>query len=732
MFAKVHGARAMGELMQFMGYQAIALGNHDIEYAAQLPPNFPALSVNIPEFANSTIIKIQKATIGILAYTTTDSLTIDEVVRSIQEEALCLRFNGAEIVILLAHGAADMDKRIAEQTVGYLDIILGGHTHTLLGCTQGKAYHNGSTVMLNPGAAGEFLGVLKINRTAGKTTYHSELIPIEPSILEDPAVVQYLAPLIAALPANNRLVAKLDVAGAPDQAESCRKGVCITGGVVAEALRWHHDCHVIALFEAGSIRDVFHSHITEFDLISTLPWDNYVVLYQINGRNLLRMLQHGARSLAHSGEAYLHTAGVQYEAHSHNAYLETEDAKSTKTKGDGDFLDAMRRQNRSKSACNVYSKRRTHLPSSTTQQVDPSGLYTIAVTDWLAGGGDGYAPFLAEATRLPNSTHSDSVFVRQMVEEYLSSAPNNVEPSTAGLDSSELRWRLHSATRSAVYSGGHVTSQENAEADYFDGTINRGTVGIWASVAKHLHLGRSGTSGMRSLIAILAEIPSTLVSHPLRTISTRQQSKTHNASNSSGGVWNGALLTLVAVMASKTVFWLVYYFALEEFSAASGLVVRAVQQGLLGFYASMLAGVCECVVVHPLWVIVIRIQVFGNKVKNLYVNMCDGLGFSLLLVLFPCIRQFMFEYFLYIYDNLLELRTAPFISGAIGTVATITATVLSYPIQTLRTQMQTNSFDRIFSMKLFAGLGAKILSSAVQAFCFFFCKKLLEIILLEN
>lgn len=742
LFAKVHGAQGMSELMSFMGYQAIALGNHDLEYATQLSSNFPVISVNIPGFTNSTTIQVQGVMIGVLAYTitTTENTThaLTELLHTIKQEAYCLRKSGAELVILLSHGVASMDKHIASETTGFIDAILGGHTHALLGCT--KAYHNG-TVIMNTGAAGEFLGVLKVSRTAGKTTYYSDLIPIEANIPEDPVLKAYLAPLLAALPTRNRLIATLSTpCTAADQASTCRQGVCVTGEIIATAVRWFHGCIVVALFEAGSIRDVFRSNISQFDLISTLPWENTVVLYTTSGRNVLDMLQHGARSVALTGEAYLHTAGISYDSHTHLGYLESgADADDTIHHSvSKDTSISVRHSEHSKhsegamqghipprGACNAHSKHRMQL-STSTRKLDPSATYTIAVTDWLASGGDGYGAYLARATRLPDTAHS-TVFVRDMVERYLTSAPpivvhNNTDGAA---QDPQLRWQLHSLPHNITTDNDHRDILKVGNAMKGRAVVDHSS--LWAETTQFLHHWGC-TAGMRSLVAILAEVPATLISHPLRTISTRQQSKTHSSSYT--GLWNGALLTLIAVMTSKTVFWTVYYFALEQLSAASGLAPSAVQQGLLGFYSSLLAGVCECIIVHPLWVVVIRIQVFGYKVNDLYRNICDGLGFSLLLVLFPCIRQFMFEYFMYIYDAILELRTAPFVNGAIGTVATITATVLSYPIQTLRTQSQTRSYEGILSMKLFNGLGAKILSAAVQAFCFFFCKKLLEIVLL--
>ena len=234
-----------------------------------------------------------------------------------------------------------------------------------------------------------------------------------------------------------------------------------------------------------------------------------------------------------------------------------------------------------------------------------------------------------------------------------------------------------------------------------------------------------GNSLLQSAIAVVAEVPALLVAHPFRTISTRQQSK---RSGGNSGLWDGALLSIVAVLCSKVIFWTVYYFILNYFISLSA-VTTAIHRGMLSFYASLIGGIVEAVALHPMWVIVVRLQVHGAEATDLYINLCDGLGFSVLLVLFPALRQFLFEYMVFLVDAVLLIHNTSLGQGALGTCATIAATVLTYPIQTIRTQMQTGSLD-LSKFVPFAGLGAKLLAASVNAFVFFFVKKFLEILLL--
>mmetsp|Transcript_25344 Transcript_25344/g.56129 ORF Transcript_25344/g.56129 Transcript_25344/m.56129 type:complete len:82 (-) Transcript_25344:1109-1354(-) len=77
------------------------------------------------------------------------------------------------------------------------------------------------------------------------------------------------------------------------------------------------------------------------------------------------------------------------------------------------------------------------------------------------------------------------------------------------------------------------------------------------------------------------------------------------------------------------------------------------------------------------------------------------------------------------------LDRSPLVSGLLGTLATVVATLLTYPLMTTRTRRQTSVEPSSSPSALFSGVCAKLLSSAVNSFCFFAIRQGLELLLLS-
>lgn len=56
---------------------------------------------------------------------------LDEVI-TVKEEAQKLHDNGVDIIIVLSHSGLEMDRKIAKEAGPYIDVIVGGHSHTFL------------------------------------------------------------------------------------------------------------------------------------------------------------------------------------------------------------------------------------------------------------------------------------------------------------------------------------------------------------------------------------------------------------------------------------------------------------------------------------------------------------------------------------------------------------------------------------------------------------------------
>ena len=167
--------------MSLLGYDAMALGNHEFDFGvASFVKNFvgnitdnggniafPILGCNIKPgneaafkkvYQNSTIIIKDGVKIGIVGYITEltklmgskiGTIEFLDVVDSVKEESNRLRSQGCQFIIGLGHIGLENDKELARQSD--LDLIIGGHSHSLL-------WSNDSNSAIDPDDIGKVAG----------------------------------------------------------------------------------------------------------------------------------------------------------------------------------------------------------------------------------------------------------------------------------------------------------------------------------------------------------------------------------------------------------------------------------------------------------------------------------------------------------------------------------------------------------------------------------------------
>ncbi len=102
------------------------------------------------------------------------------------------REEGAQIVVLLSHMGTAQDRVIARRLQG-VDVIVGGHTHDILW----KPERVGSTLIVQAGSHGKFLGALDLELQGGRITPSVyRLIPVLADRIEpDPTVAKLIGDL---------------------------------------------------------------------------------------------------------------------------------------------------------------------------------------------------------------------------------------------------------------------------------------------------------------------------------------------------------------------------------------------------------------------------------------------------------------------------------------------------------------------------------------------------------
>ncbi|MEW6263024.1 MAG: 5'-nucleotidase C-terminal domain-containing protein [Thermodesulfobacteriota bacterium] len=154
-FNKYKG-RADADLMNLIGFEAMTLGNHEFD---QGPPvlasfltslRFPVLSANtdvsrepvLNGLVRSSMVKeVQGQKIGLIGLTTPETEKISRpgpnvhfqaVAAAAEREVQALTNQGVNKIIAVTHLGLEDDIKLARAVPG-LDVIVGGHSHTLLG-----------------------------------------------------------------------------------------------------------------------------------------------------------------------------------------------------------------------------------------------------------------------------------------------------------------------------------------------------------------------------------------------------------------------------------------------------------------------------------------------------------------------------------------------------------------------------------------------------------------------
>lgn len=218
-----------------MQYDAITIGNHETDLGPNALAGFinlaknntsapfttPILASNMNASAsasinalvtNKTIVKtmiIEKAgiKIGLLGQMGENAdfdspnaapLTFNHDYSALQTQVDALRANGAQLVVLLSHEgfkidavtgfAKGNDAELAKNVSG-IDVILSGHLH--INHTAVKAAANCDTILVEPGAYGEYIARLDlvVDTGSGKViSYTSTNVPIDDTIVGDPTM----------------------------------------------------------------------------------------------------------------------------------------------------------------------------------------------------------------------------------------------------------------------------------------------------------------------------------------------------------------------------------------------------------------------------------------------------------------------------------------------------------------------------------------------------------------
>lgn len=384
------------EVMSQVGYDAMAIGNHEFDDG---PENFarylkgarvPLVSANIDAsdepalrglFQSHTIVTRAGVRIAIVGATTEDTpdiaspgprlrfLKAEDVLRPLVAK---LRSEGVRHVILVSHLGIAREREVAASVDG-IDAIVGGHSHTLLGNgiegsegpypTFVKGPSGRDVPLVQTGAFARFIGRLDLEFDAagnvvsasGNTILVPQSTPPHPGIQ---ATVDRLDGPLAQVRETRVGQGAIDYT-----LDGCRARECALGNLVAEAMlaATRGQGTQIALQNGGGLRaGIAAGEIRLGAVLTTLPFQNSVATLKLKGSDFVAALENGLSQVAQGGGRFPQVAGVRY----------TWDV--SRPVGSRVVSVELRR------------------PDGSYGAFDPNATYAIATNDFMRRGGDGY------------------------------------------------------------------------------------------------------------------------------------------------------------------------------------------------------------------------------------------------------------------------------------------------------------------------------------------------------
>ena len=333
------------EMMNQMGYDAMTVGNHEFDDGPEVlrgfmdAVNFPILMSNADvsgeemlagKLAKSTVIERGGEKLGLIGLTPHDTdelaspgpnVVFTDPVSAVQGEVDKLAEMGVNKIIVLSHSGYGVDLRVAAETTG-IDVIVGGHTNTLLSNSNERAegpYPTmvGSTAIVSAYAYGKFLGELNVTfNDAGEVTEAvGEPIIMDAAVAQHESTVARIAE--AAVPleeVRNRVVA--ETAEAIDgERGSCRAAECAMGNLIADAMlaRVKDQGIQIAIQNGGGIRaSIDAGEVTMGEVLTVLPFQNTLSTFHVTGAVVVEALENGVSQYEDGAGRFPQVAGMTF------------------------------------------------------------------------------------------------------------------------------------------------------------------------------------------------------------------------------------------------------------------------------------------------------------------------------------------------------------------------------------------------------------------------------------
>jgi 5'-nucleotidase len=334
----------------------MVLGNHEFDLGQEAlaafadQATFPLLSANI-DFTGSDLLRgkiapyvvltVSGERVGIIGLTNEETgiasspgpgIAIGPVVEAARGAVTELRAQGVNKIVALTHIGYEKDLALAAEVDG-LDVVVGGHTETLLGSPdelpafERRPHGPYPTVVRSPSDSpvlvvhaniwGRYLGRLEVDfddegralSWGGGLTFLGDDIP------EDPALAEKVQEFAAPIAVLEQTVVGTAAVGLVGERDRVRRGETNLGNLVADAMlaKTQTAGTRLAIMNGGGIRtSIPPGEVTLGQVLEVLPFGNALVVFDLSGAELREALENGVSRVADASGRFPQVGGLRF------------------------------------------------------------------------------------------------------------------------------------------------------------------------------------------------------------------------------------------------------------------------------------------------------------------------------------------------------------------------------------------------------------------------------------
>ena len=362
------------ELMNLVGYDAIAPGNHEFDYTISrltelyelsetkyISCNFAKIGEEKTYFEPYTIVSYGDVDIAYIDIITPETITSarpsqfrnenGEIIYTFNESRLYelvqesideATEDGADYVIALSHIGYDESGElndvtdVIENTDG-LDVVLDAHSHSVIEEKIVKDKSGDDVLLSSTGTGFENIGKL----TIANGEFDTELVKTETYTKTDADVDAYIAEINESYAElGNRKIGESKVELITHNEEGTRlvrTAETNLGNLCSDALFFVTNADVSYVNGGGLRAPIKSGDMTFNDIYSVFPFNNRIVTAEITGQVLLDMLEMSMISYPQEDGAFPHMSGITFSVNKSIPSSIKVDENGFFTKVDGDY-----------------------------------------------------------------------------------------------------------------------------------------------------------------------------------------------------------------------------------------------------------------------------------------------------------------------------------------------------------------------------------------------------------